>query len=40
MENAVFWDVAPCGYLVRTDVSEERVAPILRLEKSVSEGKR
>jgi hypothetical protein len=29
MKNAVFWDVAPC-----TDVSEEHIASIFRVEKS------
>jgi hypothetical protein len=29
MKNAVFWDVTQCGF-VRTDVSEERIASIIR----------
>jgi hypothetical protein len=29
-KNVVFWDVAECG-LVRTDVSEERIASIFRV---------
>jgi hypothetical protein len=29
MENAVFWDVA----LVRTDVSKERIASIIKVER-------
>jgi hypothetical protein len=32
MTNAVFWDVTPCGFL-RTDVSEERIASIIRVER-------
>jgi hypothetical protein len=32
MKNAVFWDVAPLS-LVRTDVSEENVASVFRVEK-------
>jgi hypothetical protein len=36
IKNAVFWDVAPID-LVTTDVSEERIASIFRLEKSASE---
>jgi hypothetical protein len=36
MRNGVFWDVGRLG-LVRTDVSEERVASIFRVEKSVRE---
>jgi hypothetical protein len=32
MKNAAFWDVAPLG-LVKTDVSEENVASIFRVEK-------
>jgi hypothetical protein len=35
MENAVFWDVTPCDSL-RTDVSEERIASIIRV-KGVSD---
>jgi hypothetical protein len=31
MKNAVFWDVAPCRYVL-TDVSEERIAFIFRVE--------
>jgi hypothetical protein len=31
MKNAVFWDMA------RTDVSEERIASIFRVEKTASE---
>jgi hypothetical protein len=33
VKNAVFWDVTPCGS-VRTDVSEERIACIIRVENS------
>jgi hypothetical protein len=32
MKNAVFCDVAPCGF-VRTDVSEERSASIIRVTR-------
>jgi hypothetical protein len=32
MKYAVFWDVALCS-LVRTDVSEKRVASIFRVER-------
>jgi hypothetical protein len=32
VKNAVFWDVAPCEYIT-TDVSEERVASIFRVEE-------
>jgi hypothetical protein len=32
LNNAVFWDVAPMD-LVRTDLSEERVASIFMVEK-------
>jgi hypothetical protein len=35
LKNAVFWDVTPCGF-VRTDVSEERIASIMR-EKRIGE---
>jgi hypothetical protein len=35
MKNAVFRDVTLCGF-VRTDVSEERSASIIRVTKSVS----
>jgi hypothetical protein len=31
MKNAVFWDVAPC--FVKTNISEERVPTIFRVEK-------
>jgi hypothetical protein len=36
MKNVVFWDVA-LVVLVLTDVSEERIASIFRVEKSASE---
>jgi hypothetical protein len=36
MKNAVFWDVAPCRSCEMNDVSEERIAYILRVEKSAS----
>jgi hypothetical protein len=36
MKNAVFWDVASCRSCV-TDVSEERIAFVFRVEKSESE---
>jgi hypothetical protein len=36
MKNAVFWDVARVD-LVRTDFSEELIASIFRVEKSVCE---
>jgi hypothetical protein len=32
MKNAVFWDVTPLA-LVRTDVSEERIASIIRVTR-------
>jgi hypothetical protein len=32
MKNAVFWNVTPCSS-VRTDVSEERSASIIRVTK-------
>jgi hypothetical protein len=32
MKNAVFWDVTPVA-LVRTDVSEERMAAIIRVKR-------
>jgi hypothetical protein len=32
MKNDVSCDVTPCG-LVRTDVSEERIAPNIRVER-------
>jgi hypothetical protein len=32
MKNGVFWDVTPCG-LVRTDVSEELSASIIRMTR-------
>jgi hypothetical protein len=32
MKNAVFLDVTLCG-LVRTDVSDERIASIIRVER-------
>jgi hypothetical protein len=33
MKNGVFWDVALCVVLVRTDVSEERSASIIRVTR-------
>jgi hypothetical protein len=33
MTKAVFWNVAPCIYIVLTDVSEERIACVFRVEK-------
>jgi glycyl-tRNA synthetase (class II) len=30
MKNGVFWDVTPCGSLVRTDISEELNASFIR----------
>jgi hypothetical protein len=36
MKNAVFWDVAPCGYCVNR-LSEEHIPSIFRVEKSASE---
>jgi hypothetical protein len=35
IKNAIFWDVALSG-LAKTDVSEERVASILRVEEVTS----
>jgi hypothetical protein len=32
MKNVVFWDVTTCGF-VRTDVSEERIASFIRVER-------
>jgi hypothetical protein len=32
MKNAVFWDVTPVA-LVRTDVSEERIASIIKVKR-------
>jgi hypothetical protein len=32
VKNAVFWDVTLWGF-VRTDVSEERIASIIRVER-------
>jgi hypothetical protein len=32
MKNAIFWDVTSCGF-VRTDVSEECVASIIRVTR-------
>jgi hypothetical protein len=32
VKNAVFWDVTQCGF-VRTDVSEERIAAIIRVTR-------
>jgi hypothetical protein len=32
MKKAVFWDVTPCVEIVLTDVSEERIASIFRVE--------
>jgi hypothetical protein len=31
MRNVVFWDVMPCGSC-KTDVSEEHIASIIRVE--------
>jgi hypothetical protein len=31
-KDAVFWDVAPCGF-IKADVSEESVASIFRVEE-------
>jgi hypothetical protein len=39
LKNVVFWDVKPCRF-VKTEVSEERIASIFRVEKSASEEKR
>jgi hypothetical protein len=36
VKNVVFWDVALCRSCV-TDVSEEHIASIFRVEKSASE---
>jgi hypothetical protein len=33
LKNAIFWDVMLCGALVGTDISEERIASIIRVEK-------
>jgi hypothetical protein len=33
INNAVFWDVTPCGF-VRIDVSGERLASIIRLKET------
>jgi hypothetical protein len=38
MKNAVFSDVTPCA-LLRTDVSEERIASIIRVERISELGK-
>jgi hypothetical protein len=38
MKNAVFWDGTPCGF-VRTDVSEERTASIIRVARIGELGK-
>jgi hypothetical protein len=35
MKTAVFWDVTPCGSL-RTNVSEERIASIIRVKRNSS----
>jgi hypothetical protein len=32
MKNTIFWDVAPCGFIVNRR-SEERVASIFRIEE-------
>jgi hypothetical protein len=32
----IFWDVTPCGLLVATDVSEEHIASIFRVEEIIS----
>jgi hypothetical protein len=32
MKNVVFWDVTPCGYF-KKDLSEERIAPIIRVTR-------
>jgi hypothetical protein len=32
MKNAVFWDVTPCG-TCKNDVSEQRIAPIIRVTR-------
>jgi hypothetical protein len=36
LKNVIFWDVALCRSAL-TDVSEERIASILRVEKSANE---
>jgi hypothetical protein len=33
MKNGVFWDVTPCVFLVRTDVSEKRSAFFIRVTR-------
>lgn len=33
IKNAVLWDVAPCGSCKETDISEERVTPMFRVEE-------
>jgi hypothetical protein len=38
MKNAVFWDVSPCGS-VSADVSEQRVASMIRVERIGELGK-
>jgi hypothetical protein len=39
MKNAVFWEVTPCGS-VRTDVSEQRTASIIRVTRIGELGKK
>jgi hypothetical protein len=36
MKNVVFWDVTPCTF-VCSNVSEEGIVPIFRVEKSAIE---
>jgi hypothetical protein len=38
MKNAVFWNVTPCGSIVKTDILEERTASIFRVTKIVELG--
>jgi hypothetical protein len=40
MKNIIFWDMTPCSPLEPTDVSEEHIASIFRIEKVSSAGGR
>jgi hypothetical protein len=33
MKNAIFLDVTPCGFLIRTDVSDECIASVTRVTR-------
>jgi hypothetical protein len=37
MKSSIFWDVTPCSLLSSTDVSEEHIASIFRVEEIIQQ---